>query len=710
MTANSSTRIRKENIPQVLKDLDQWCTWVAIKRDGKKATKKPLQQEGNLLSFEEAWGWYEKGKVTGIGFRFTEADDFFGIDIDDMRTPQAQALMADARELGLYIELSPSLDEGKQHIIGRGRLEGKGIGSDVIPGVELYDRGRFFTVTGIGARGDASLPGQLLVNTCERWRNEYRGVSLSQRYSSARRETVEACIDRFERLGRANIEMGGMVAVTCPWYDEHTPDSRTPDEDTSTVLIYAAKDGHTGFKCHHSHCSHRSLDHVITWLAEQGVPIGCEEEDFPAEDEIEEPETVWGLKAAPMPEVVEFPEYSDGERKTGGGGALARMVRAPVPLVELADEAQAPRWQVADSIQVGQLVLLLGHRAVGKSFLALHLAQCVASGAPFFGQEIVRPGRVAYVTGEWPSSMLGRARAIGRRYAEEQAKAGEGKDHDARAIPLSPDVDFFAWSKPLTEVENRAELYYALEGKGYVMVILDTWAKFMAVDQLDATANTALIHAVEVQLARRLDATFVWPTHVPKMQKETTDPFVLTARGSGSIEDSTHVILAAVQDGGSKTLALTRCKDRAPRELGRYDIGSIDVWDGDTAGYLHEMDEMESTQANEEHDAELAEVAAGALEDAQWRVIEALQAYREHNVSPRGVEADSEDGWFKPRTVWKLVGEPNTPADIPRGSAGRSPEKWMHRLYLEFMDCIEEHPKAKDGGRKYFVGYRYTKS
>lgn len=94
----------------------------------------------------------ERGGVDGVGFVF-DGSGIAGIDLDHcisdgMLEPWA-ADIVDACA-GTFIEVSPS--GTGLHIYGRGTV---GAGRRLV-GVEVYDRGRFFTVTG-NRWGDAPL-------------------------------------------------------------------------------------------------------------------------------------------------------------------------------------------------------------------------------------------------------------------------------------------------------------------------------------------------------------------------------------------------------------------------------------------------------------------------------------------------------------------------------------------------------------------------
>jgi len=102
----------------------------------------------------DTWGSFDLAvkralnrKLGGVGFVFCRDDAYVGIDLDKCIDesgevqPWAQAII---NALDSYTELSPS---GKgYHIIGRGKLPPRGRRNGQ---VEMYDRGRFFTVTGL---------------------------------------------------------------------------------------------------------------------------------------------------------------------------------------------------------------------------------------------------------------------------------------------------------------------------------------------------------------------------------------------------------------------------------------------------------------------------------------------------------------------------------------------------------------------------------
>lgn len=82
----------------------------------------------------------------GLGFVFTQADPFCGVDLDRCRdaSGNVNAYALDLiRRFASYTEISPS-GEGV-HILVRAKLQGSGrrFGS-----IQMYDSGRYFTITG----------------------------------------------------------------------------------------------------------------------------------------------------------------------------------------------------------------------------------------------------------------------------------------------------------------------------------------------------------------------------------------------------------------------------------------------------------------------------------------------------------------------------------------------------------------------------------
>src|SRR5918995_5996023 len=86
-----------ENIPEQLTERPQWVCWRLEERDD-KMTKVPYTDTGWRASTTDLLTWttcamalaaYERGHYDGIGFVFSSADPFVGIDLDNCRNPES---------------------------------------------------------------------------------------------------------------------------------------------------------------------------------------------------------------------------------------------------------------------------------------------------------------------------------------------------------------------------------------------------------------------------------------------------------------------------------------------------------------------------------------------------------------------------------------------------------------------------------------------
>jgi putative DNA primase/helicase len=143
--------VKVESIPEELRARPQWVVWKAV---GDKPDKVPYSartgrraSSTDLLTwstFQEALEAYGNGEYAGLGFVFSSADPYTGIDLDDCVNEDGEiALWAleIVRYFDSYTELSAT--GSGLHIIVRGEVPNRRKGE-----VEVYSSKRFFTVTG----------------------------------------------------------------------------------------------------------------------------------------------------------------------------------------------------------------------------------------------------------------------------------------------------------------------------------------------------------------------------------------------------------------------------------------------------------------------------------------------------------------------------------------------------------------------------------
>ncbi len=145
-------------LPSELAELPRWVLWRCENRHGKPAKIPYDAKSGQKASSTNAATWSEYGAAIASldadykGFGCVIAPPYVGVDLDKCRDPEngqvepwAQAII---KEVDSYTELSPS---GRGvHIWVEGSLSA---GGNRKGRVEMYDHGRYFTVTGEHVEG-----------------------------------------------------------------------------------------------------------------------------------------------------------------------------------------------------------------------------------------------------------------------------------------------------------------------------------------------------------------------------------------------------------------------------------------------------------------------------------------------------------------------------------------------------------------------------
>lgn len=146
----------REAAPAELRTRRQWVGWRFQDRNG-EPTKVPYDPfTGNRADttdpstwsdFEQAMFYFENSDADGVGYVFSPDDEYCGIDLDKCRDPQTGQIEDWANEIidsmNSYAEVSPSRTGVKIFVKATKH------GSRCRTGnIEIYDRDRYFTVTG----------------------------------------------------------------------------------------------------------------------------------------------------------------------------------------------------------------------------------------------------------------------------------------------------------------------------------------------------------------------------------------------------------------------------------------------------------------------------------------------------------------------------------------------------------------------------------
>lgn len=210
-------------LPPELRGSDRWLNWRYERRNGKD-TKVPYNpvsgaridptDPARLMSCLDALRLgAASDQSAGLGFGFFESDGYCGIDLDDCvdesgnLSPEAATIVAD---FNCYAEFSPSGRGVKLFFRGRkpawARCTSRAI--EGISKIEIYDRSRFFTVTGCVVPGSGLLISERqaeLDALCARlW-----SVDDDQHGIVSRRAVAPANADDQELLRRARAAANG---------------------------------------------------------------------------------------------------------------------------------------------------------------------------------------------------------------------------------------------------------------------------------------------------------------------------------------------------------------------------------------------------------------------------------------------------------------------------------------------------------------------
>lgn len=155
--------VNLDNIPQELRQIPQWVGWkYGPKRADGKRPKLPINPHTGRAAKPNdpaTWADYSTAQAAvksytleGVGFMFADGGGLVGVDFDDciIKGVLAPAAAGVVRVLDSYAEISPS-GLGVKVWVKATKPAGAGCRREAVLGctrVEIYNGGRFFTVTG----------------------------------------------------------------------------------------------------------------------------------------------------------------------------------------------------------------------------------------------------------------------------------------------------------------------------------------------------------------------------------------------------------------------------------------------------------------------------------------------------------------------------------------------------------------------------------
>ena len=255
--------LNTENIPKELRKLNQWVAWEKEHKipinpmTGANAGSNDPKTWGSFEAACKYWREHQNNGIGGIGFVFSKDDPYCGLDADhciqDRRVNDV--VDDDLFLLNTYCEKSPS---GKGvHAILEGKLPGAGLGPKAGRRYEMYDQGRYFTVTGewLGRYGSRIQKKQLELNKlyAEMANGEHGEFKTPKLTHDEIREGVKegyrnnACTSMAGRCLSSGMSYQQTLEICCNWNEKNNP-PLDKSEVVRTVQSIAKREAAKSFR------------------------------------------------------------------------------------------------------------------------------------------------------------------------------------------------------------------------------------------------------------------------------------------------------------------------------------------------------------------------------------------------------------------------------------------------------------------------------
>ena len=512
-----------ESIPNELKQLPQWVCWKYEERKGKR-TKVPYNaQNGRQASSTDSKTWCSLTGVlnvcqrnetyAGIGFVFSESDPYCGIDMDDCLDDKGEFTWGrDIVDwLDTYTEVSPSgrgvklIMQGRKPDDARSRI--KGFGADGSKSLEVYDKARFFAMTGqtlpdcsteIAERQEA------LETLCS-----WQAPATQTSQVAANDDRTTQCLNAMLRMNLADNNDGShRLYVACCRCVEH---DLSESETLATIRAY---------------------QHV------KPFPVAWSDADILRRLKDAERTCQRGVAIARLAE----PVILDGLLQHFGipicnvevATSPERTPPQPKSIAELVHTYPELRPPIIHGLlRRGETANIIAPPKTGKSWLASDLAIAVASGRPWLDHFNTEPGDVLIIDNE----------LHGETSANRVPRVAA-----ARNVPwdeYSQNVFVENLRGKLRDIHSMASYFQTLEPGRYQIIVLDAFYRFLPrdTDENDNGAMANIYNQID-WCADHLACSFVLIHHASKGNqsgKSVTD--VGAGAGSQSRATDAHLVL-----------------------------------------------------------------------------------------------------------------------------------------------------------------------
>jgi hypothetical protein len=262
-----------------------------------------------------------------------------------------------------------------------------------------------------------------------------------------------------------------------------------------------------------------------------------------------------------------------------GGGALRDRTDAAgnagaFQFMAVGDlQYRPPEFLVALLIETSVLALIFGDPGCGKSFIAIDLALCVATGTPFHGHAVKR-GPVFYIAGEGFNGLA-------RRFAAWSKARGV----DIKGAPL------FVSTRPAQFLDAGSAKAVAEAVQGLAaqhgapaLIVIDTLARnFGPGDENSTSEMGQFIAAIDDLKAQFRGCAVLIVHHTGHGDKQR-------ARGAMALKGALDCEYRVGKDGATVKLINTKMKDAEPPATLAFTLNSVDLGNGASSAVLEQTE------------------------------------------------------------------------------------------------------------------------
>ncbi len=248
-------------------------------------------------------------------------------------------------------------------------------------------------------------------------------------------------------------------------------------------------------------------------------------------------------------------QWSEIDQRLAGTPPFRFVAACDLPVNPIA-------WLIDGYIEADALAVLYGPPGKGKSFLALDMSCCIATGLPFHGHD-VKPGAVFYIAGEGHNGLARRLRAWAQHNDAEMP---------ALLFVSEAPTDLASASNAAKVAEAVHQLADAT-GESPVLIIIDTMARNFSGDENSATDVGHFIRNADA-LRRHWKATVVIVHHSGKNGERG-------ARGSSALKGAADAEYEVSRNDDDKLIRLTprKMKDAEEPPSLAFELVSVPVRD-----------------------------------------------------------------------------------------------------------------------------------